>query len=195
MNMQSDIENCIIHLNGYPGTGKLTVAKEICRQAGFRLIDNHATANLVFNMVRKDGKTSIPREAWDVIGQIRNIVTDSLPKLAPKSLSFVFTNCLAHGDQSDIDVIASVEKATLARGGIFVPVVLTCDMEENRRRVVRPDRETNMKMTDADGLKDLYNDFDLLRYDHDNFFELDITSVTPANAAKAIIAHARKVAP
>jgi len=42
----------IVHLIGFPGVGKLTIAKEIVRQrSDFVLVDNHLINNPVFSVV------------------------------------------------------------------------------------------------------------------------------------------------
>jgi hypothetical protein len=38
----------IIHMNGYPGVGKLTIGRELCRILNGRLLDNHSVYNVAF---------------------------------------------------------------------------------------------------------------------------------------------------
>ena len=36
----------IIHINGFPGVGKLTIAKILAEKLGARLLDNHSIYNV-----------------------------------------------------------------------------------------------------------------------------------------------------
>ena len=38
----------MIHLNGYPGVGKLTVGRLLAQRLGGRLLDNHAMYDVAF---------------------------------------------------------------------------------------------------------------------------------------------------
>lgn len=184
--------NCLLHFNGFPGTGKLTIAKELAALVpSFRLMDNHAINNLIFAMVRMDGTSKISRDAWNAIDDIRDIMLDFMPKHANPSLSFIFTNALAKDDPTDVAVYKRVRRAAEERGSAYIPVVLRCDPEENQRRISMPDRETKMKMTDPAGLLDMYlSKKELLVPDHPNLMEMDVTTISPAEAAGRIKNHA-----
>ena len=41
-----------------------------------------------------------------------------------------------------------IEAVAAQRGGQYFPVILTCDVEENRRRIVSPERGLNLKSID-----------------------------------------------
>lgn len=186
--------NCILHFNGFPGTGKLTIAKELAAQEpAFRLIDNHAINNLIFAMVRMDGTTKISRDAWNAIDDIRDTMLNFMPRNANPSLSFIFTNALANDDPTDVAVYQRVRRAAEERGSAYIPVILICDPDENQRRVSMPDREIKMKMTDPAGLLDMYlSQKKLLVPDHPNLMELDVTRISPAESAGRIKDHAFK---
>ena len=57
-------------LTGFPGTGKLTVARAMAAQledAGqtVRIVDNHWINNPIFGLVAQDGVTPLPEAVWD----------------------------------------------------------------------------------------------------------------------------------
>jgi shikimate kinase len=188
-----EIENCIVHLIGFPGVGKLTVAREICAQSDFRLIDNHAINNLVFTAVRVDGRTKMPDEIWEKTRIIRETVLDTIRELSPSHFSFLFTNALTDEDETDRAVASNIMKLAHDRGSIYIPVHLVCDMEENKRRIVSPDRDLNMKQTDSTEIEDIYQNYTLVNTGSPYQFFVDVTHRTPAEAAAFILDKVRDI--
>ena len=107
----------IVHLIGFPGIGKLTIAKEIVRQRPeFVLVDNHLINNPIFSVVKADGRTPLHRDVWIKIAQIKDIVLDTMARLSPPHLSFVMTNFLIE-DEADK---AECRKSRLLPSGVGV---------------------------------------------------------------------------
>ena len=185
-------KTCFLHLNAFPGTGKLTIAKEICRQDNFRLIDNHATANLIFTMARKDGKSPIPSQAWEAVLEIREVVMRYLPKIALPNLNFVFTHCLFEDNEDERAVQEQVMDTANKHGSVFIPVNLICDLKENQRRIISPDREENKKMTDPEGLEEIHQ-HNLLKSNSPHFMELNVTHLQAKDSAQKIYEHILKI--
>lgn len=184
------MENTILYLIGHYGVGKLTVAKAICAASGARLFDNHLANNIIFSLIRTDGKTPLPNSVWNYIWRIRIEAVNAIAELAPPEFSYVLTNALL---DSDFDRTAYQQIVDLAahRGSVFVPVILTCSEEENQRRVAEPDRELNMKHTDPVSALQQRRATNLLPIDHPNRLDLDNTNLSPEEAAAQIIAHAK----
>jgi hypothetical protein len=190
----------IVHLIGYPGVGKLTIAKEIVRQRpDFVLVDNHLINNPVFSVSRADGKTPLPAEIWVKASQIRAIVLDTMERLAPSDLSFVMMSNFAVENEEDKAECRKIEAVAARRGGQYFPVILTCDVEENRRRIVSPERGPNLKSIDPDEPDRLQKGAPLLRFEgHPNRIQIDVSHTKPAEAAKQIlqkVGHARTNTP
>jgi uncharacterized membrane protein len=70
-----------------------------------------------------------------------------------------------------------------------VPVILRCEPEEVCRRVTSPERATRFKERSADKTRENIRTYQLLRVDHPNCLELEITTLSPIQAAQAILAH------
>lgn len=51
------IENSIIYLIGFTGTGKLTIAKEIALKIDIRVVANHLINDPILSLIQADGKT------------------------------------------------------------------------------------------------------------------------------------------
>ena len=183
----------VLHINGFPGTGKLTVAKEIAKWENTHLIDNHMLNNPVFALVRTDGKSEIPSEAWDAIRSIRKIVLDGMVAFSKPNLNFVFTNALCQEDPEDFEIFKQIQNAAIQRGSVHIPVILQCDLKENQRRIVNIDREKNMKMRDEHGLAELHEKFTLAGTDQKNALLLDVTNLSANEVAQKVLTHKEQV--
>jgi hypothetical protein len=186
--------NTIIYLLGHYGVGKLTIGKAICAQTGARLFDSHLANNVIFSLIREDGKTPIPDRAWDLIMTIRRQALTAIAEIAPPERSFVFTNALMEGDPRDHAAFAEVVDVVRQRNATFVPVVLTASNQAHAERVPSPERHAHLKLTDAGLAAAARAKKTILRVDHPNRLDLDTTHLPPEEAARAIIEHAERLA-
>jgi hypothetical protein len=180
--------SAVIQLLGYPGAGKYTVAKELVRvmeQDGrpARLLDNHASANLILSLVPTPTR-GIPDDVMARIDHVRDAVFTTLVELTPRDWSIVFTNAPPiAGRPWNID--RNREVAAL-RGAAFLPVVLDCAPEEILRRVVAPERAARHKLVDPRRAQEILEEV-TPHPPWDDLHHLDVTSLTPTDAARAII--------
>jgi hypothetical protein len=181
-------ESTIIHLIGSPGVGKYTIAREIVHKTGARLVDNHAIANVIFNVVAPDGVTPLPPEIWPRVAQVRYAVIDTIMNLAPAHLSYVFTNWIRGESESEYAIFLEFVSVAEHRNAIYVPVMLSCTTDEVRRRIVGSDRKKRLKLVDP-VLGAEMNEGPPFQTDHPNAMSLDVTSVPAADAAAQILAH------
>lgn len=72
------MNNTIIYLLGHEGVGKYTIAKEITKLTGTKLVDNHAINNPIFNVIYSDGKNDLPDAAWYRVRQVRTAVFETI---------------------------------------------------------------------------------------------------------------------
>lgn len=184
------MKNTIIHLIGFPGTGKYTIAKELLNLGDFRLIDNQLINHPVFSVIALDGKTPLPRRVWDNIAQIRNAVFDTMIHISPKNFNFIFTNVMFDNNAEDAQHFINMKKMAAARGAKYVPVRLLISVEENAKRISMPERGTRLKENRA--AKAYYNaeNYEVLKPNHPNALELDVTTLSALDAAKIILDHA-----
>jgi len=109
------LENTIIALIGFAGTGKYTVGRELCALTGAKLIDNHLINNPVFKVVNADGIRPLPNGVWDKVKAVRAIVYESIRELSPPELSFVFTIELFERSPGDHKAFTDLEECGFAR--------------------------------------------------------------------------------
>jgi len=187
------MENTIIYLMGFPGTGKLTIAKEICAQADMRLVDNHLICNPVFSVIENDGKSPLPECVWSNVAKIRDVVFDTLVGLSPAKHNFILTNVLTRNDREDAVIFQKVFAMAKARKSQFIPVRLIIEERENLKRVVSPERKLNMKHIKPEGLLRVRKDNGVFLSGHENEFTLDVTHLPAQDAAKAILENVIKL--
>jgi hypothetical protein len=188
------MRNTIVYLIGYTGTGKYTIAKEIATLTGAVIVDNQLINNPVFSVLGADGKTLLPAAIWPKIESIRHIVLDTIAELAQPEASFIFTNELYEGKSMDRRWYEDVAIMVIKRQATLLPVILHCEPEELYRRVTSPERAVRLKQRSADWVREKIRTYQLLHVDHPNCLELDITNLSPIQAALAIIEHGEKSA-
>lgn len=191
----------IIHLIGYPGVGKLTVARALAAttpdDAPNRIVvvDNHLTGNPVLRVTPLDEDGRVPPRAWELVAEIRERVHTAIVELSPPGWSFAFTNVLRRGDP----LLAATDAATRGlardRGVPYVPVILHCDPEEQRRRVIGPGRAERNKWTDPDAVAAYVQEWELAVPGDPNQLELDVTHLAPEASAERILDHLGRLLP
>jgi broad-specificity NMP kinase len=172
----------IVHINGWPGTGKLTVGRLLAKRLGARLIDNHTLLNPAEALFAR----SNPLHA-SLRGQIRRAVFDHAARADPTE-SFVFTDALSD-DEHDSAMFSSCRDLAAARGADLIAVLLDCAPEENARRLISPGRSEALKLTDTAMLQQLRANYKLLRGLAEHTVEIDTTELSPERTAARILAH------
>jgi len=179
----------MIVLIGFAGTGKYTVGRELGELTGAKLIDNHLINNPIFKVVDPDGIKPLPAAIWDKVKAVREIVYEAIRELSPAELSFVFTIELFERSPGDHKAFSDLEELAAARGSLFVPVRLLCDVEELCRRVVDPSRVQMVKSISAEGARRKSAEETVLDSAHPNVLTIDVTAKTPSESAAIILRH------
>ncbi|MFY9589609.1 hypothetical protein [Rickettsia endosymbiont of Halotydeus destructor] len=169
----------IIYLIGKPGTGKYTIAKELAKH-DYIICDNQLINNPVFALLKYDGFKDIPEFAWEIIRKIRNNIFEFITK-EPEN-SYVLTNVL-NEDEGDHKLFKQVENMALQRSSLFVPVKLLISEAENKKRVANSERAVRYK-----SLK-IEENMELINISHPHLLELDVSDLSPFEAAKKILEH------
>ncbi|GAA3061961.1 hypothetical protein GCM10010520_07780 [Rhizobium viscosum] len=172
----------IVHINGWPGTGKLTIGRLLAKRLGARLIDNHMLLNPAEALFARGN----PLHA-SLREQIRRAVFDHAVRADPAE-SFVFTDALAD-DEHDKATFSWYLDLAAARGADLVAVLLDCAPEENARRLISPGRSEALKLTDTAMLQRLRANYKLLRGLAEHTVEIDTTDLSPERTAARILAH------
>ena len=179
----------VAYLLGHPGVGKRTVGRALAERTGAVLVDNQTVNLPILTLFRWDGRSPLPEGTFDRAAPIREAVLSALAEIAPRELSYVLTNVIAD-DPADVAVYERVRSVAAARRAAFVPVLLTCEREEQLRRVALPDRAERLKVRDPGAVVRLMER--MPPYVPDGVLTLDTTYATPEESAAAIAARATR---
>ncbi|MCU4180537.1 AAA family ATPase [Bosea sp. BH3] len=172
----------IVHINGWPGTGKLTIARELARLLDARLLDNHSIldpAHALFD--RRDPLHHSLRRS------LRAAVFDHLRRMQPQT-ALLFTDALSE-DAHDVAVFDEYRQLAGDRAAPLVAVVLDIDAERNLERLTAVGRSERHKLTNPKILAALRANHRLLRATGLPLVELDVSELSPAEAAGILSRH------
>jgi predicted kinase len=171
----------IIHINSYPGVGKLTIGRHLAEKLGGRLLDNHSIYNVAFAVTEFRSPSF-----YQTVRAVRDVAYArvlELPVSTPVVLTNWYSEDSAWGVENWDEIIALARK----RGCPLLIVILSCSPEENATRIQSEGRAAkhkprSLEMVDANRARRA-----LLEQGGDALFRLDVTSL-PAEAASQRIA-------
>ncbi|KAK3720103.1 hypothetical protein LTR37_003926 [Vermiconidia calcicola] len=172
----------VIYINGWPGVGKLTVARQFQKlMPGSQVLHNHELIDPVEKRHPRGSARYQMKRAEYRQARLKPIMQD--PKL--KDTVFIFTDSQTEhsecvGDYTDLGLGE--------RGRRIYSVVLHCEMEENMRRLAMAGRGgiLNGKLTDVEVLKQYRSRGSILRFGDDDEVEMDVTDIEPEEAARRV---------
>jgi predicted kinase len=176
----------LVYLLGYPGVGKYTIACEIAKLNGAVVLDNQVINHPIFAVLKWDAVSDVPPGTFDYAETIRGAVLAALEEIAPPHLSYVLTNVLDDSDGTRA-LYARIRGIAARRGAVFLPVLLTCDREEQLRRVPGQDRVARLKIADPEKVDGFVRSTTLFVPEDPELLRLDTTELAPADAAAQIL--------
>lgn len=171
----------IIHLNGRPGVGKKTIAKSLAEMFNARMIDNHQVLNLALSLA--DRGTTLYDQACVKLFQA---VLEEMKVGMRAGHTYILINALTNEIKKHKKTYDQIYNAAIDSHFDFIPVLLTCDFNENAKRLETPSRLSQNKLTDVALLQEMYQDFSMINDAHDHTIELDVTHLSAKEAAKKI---------
>jgi predicted kinase len=175
----------IVHINSYPGVGKLTIGRALADLIGAKLLDNHSVFNVAFALTEFKSPAF-----YDAVREVREIAYRrilDLPPDVPVVLTNWYSQGSAWGEENWDRAIALAQE----RGCPLNIVTLTCQPEENERRIQSPGRGAKRKPQDVAFVADNRNGRPLLDRGGDRLLRLDVTHLSANEAAEKIIAWLR----
>jgi hypothetical protein len=188
----------IVHLIGFPGAGKYTIAKAVAQSAELEddhyvVIDNHHTANVIFAALDVDGVRQLPPGVWDRVREVREALLRTIEEISPREWSFVFTNVLTEHDPADAEVVDRLVNLAARRNSAYVPIRIICETEELIQRVTNDDRKERLKWIDPDGVRTFVASARLISLDEHLAIDINVTSLSPTEAAQQVLQRVRSL--
>ena len=174
------IRAVIVHINSYPGVGKLAIGRALADLIGARLLDNHSVFNVAFALTEFRSPAF-----YDSVRAVREIAYKrilALPPEVPVVLTNWFSQGSAWGEENWDRAIALAKE----RGCALNVVLLACSPEENERRIVAAERATRRKPQDVAMVGDNRRGRPLLDRGADRLLRLDVTHLAARTAAEEI---------
>ena len=172
----------IVHINGWPGTGKHTVGRIVARLLAARFVHNHVLHDVAIACAGYDHP-----DRWPLYDEVREAAYRTLLK-RPAWETFVMTNALCTNSPLERAAWNHVVDLAAARGSSLVPVVLEASSAENERRVMSFDRQ-GRKLTDPADLRRMRATDTIQRPLVPELLTLDTTGMTAEDAASAVLRH------
>ncbi|WP_192254612.1 chloramphenicol phosphotransferase [Mesorhizobium caraganae] len=182
------MENVFVLLLGFPGVGKLTIARELGSLLPARVVDNHWINNPILALLDDDGRGPLPDAVWEHTAKIRQAVLDTVTTLCDPSGNFIFTHSGIQGDIRSLTSYGQMRKAADLRGALFMPIRLLCDEAELVRRVVSPGRRDRLKSIDPEAARNRSQTATVLEPEDQNGLTFDVTAISAEESARTIYA-------
>ncbi|KAL8736683.1 MAG: hypothetical protein Q9166_000049 [cf. Caloplaca sp. 2 TL-2023] len=177
-----------VYINGYPGVGKYTIAKELMKiLPNAKLLDNHLLIDPVAavydrSMPEYQGLRTLVRQG------ILNVIATSH---SLKDVTWIFTDSQS-SDEIGRAAVGDYIHAAKTRGSPLISIVLSCCAEENVLRLGAQSRRKS-KLDDADVLLEIRETEDIYHFGGETELEIDITKMPIYQAAQKMFEFVQKV--
>lgn len=126
----------LIFLYGLPGTGKLTIARELAALTGYKLFHNHLTVDLLLSMFAFGSGPFV---------ELRELIWLAVIEEAATSLPGLIFTFNPENSVRQSFIQETVQRVS-ARGGAVEFVEVVCDPEELERRIDTVERRNHKKL-------------------------------------------------
>ncbi len=184
----------VIYLLGWPGVGKLTIAKEIQKHDdSFAIMHNHQTNDCIFPFI--ESGQQFEEACMNAVGIIRSTIFDFIINHGRKDQSIIFTNVLVDNyNDSEYETFKKIEKFAEDIEATFIPVRLMCETDEIKKRMVSKDRELFHKTMRPEVIDEFISEnYSVLTINHKNELTLDVTKLKPSEVKDVIFKHCETI--
>lgn len=169
----------IIHINGHPGIGKLTIGLKLAELLGAKLLDNHSVYNVALAL--EEFKSE---RYYQTLRNVREIAYRCIERLPSREI-VILTNAHAEGSAWGEESWHRIERLAQYRSCVLVSIVLECSVEENRVRIAQEARLLKRKLVSEEIPLERRT---LMDKAGDAHLRLDVSNLDALNAAERIFA-------
>jgi hypothetical protein len=126
---------------------------------------------------------------------VRQAVLDTIATLSAPGSNFIVTHAGYDDDPEDWRLYNAIATAAERRGALFIPIRLLCAEKELLRRVVSSERAFKLKSMDPRAASRDAKGRNVLAVNHANGMTLDVTALSPQEAACLILTHIQSFSP
>jgi hypothetical protein len=173
-------------LIGAPAVGKYTIAKAIAEVNGAAVVDNQLINLPILSLLTEWPDAEVTKGMWREIESVRDAVFRMIDEVVPRSVSYVLTNALEDDSEAQL-LFERIKSLAASRGSEFVPVLLTCERNEQLRRIPDPSRTQRMKMDDPERARSYLESTTFFTPNDENLLTLDTTARDPRAIAGSIL--------
>ncbi|MFL6211377.1 MAG: AAA family ATPase [Pyrinomonadaceae bacterium] len=136
----------LIFLNGLPGVGKLTVARELAKLTGLKVFHNHLAVDLVESLFEFGNQPFVELRENIWLTVFAQAVSANLDGLI---FTFAFDRTVRDG------FIENTREVIESSGGEVLFVELRCSPEELEKRIEHPSRQSFGKLSSVEQFREL----------------------------------------
>jgi predicted kinase len=178
----------VICLVGFPGVGKLTIARALSGRIDATVVDNHWINDPILRLLRQTGTQPVPDAVWPQIAKVRGAVLETIATLASSGANFIFTYAGSNEDPEDRRAFEEYREVATRRNARFVAVRLLCSEAELVRRIQSPQRRGRKLMDPGEAIENV-RDYSPLDPGIAGSMTLDVTELSAETAAARILDH------
>jgi hypothetical protein len=176
----------VVCLVGFPGSGKLTIARALAELTGAKVVDNHWINDPILKLVTEDGSAPVHEAVWPQGAKVRAALLETIAIVSHREDSYIFTYAGSDEDPEDRGAFEDYRDVAVRRGSPFFAVRLLCDEAELVRRIRSAERQ-GPKLVDPDEAIQNVRNFTPLDPRCPDAFTLDVTNLPASEAANAIV--------
>lgn len=171
----------LIWLHGPPAAGKLTVARHLQQNCGFRLLHNHLVVDLCLAVYDQFGEADF----HDFANSMRRTVLAKACELGVDCMTMTYMVC----GESDKAAVRKYLDFFQEQAIDVYPVQLRPGNDVLIERVIAEDRQRSSKMSCPARLGSLLAEKRFLPIAHEKLLVIDNSAIAPAKVADLILGH------
>ena len=168
----------LIYLHGSPGTGKLTIAKELQKLINCKILHNHLTIDIGKSLYEFGNEPF-----WNLVHELRIVSIKHSNLNGIKVL--IYTSAYSH--HCDLIRFQNIQSTCIENNIELLPFFLTATVNNLKERITSPHRKEMKKIATVEGLELALSEFQFAPLPMDNVIIIDTDVHEPCETAKIVI--------